>query len=101
MAKRPSPHTIVIDGQTIYLVTVEEYESLAQTRRQVGSYSTRLNVLRQNNRIDADLINEIRALLADHPLCAQTPDRELHGCTLCSIRDAITRRSPPPTPTPQ
>jgi hypothetical protein len=100
VAKRPAPRSMTIDGKTIYLVAADEYESLTQTRRQVGSYSARLNVLRQQIRIDTELLDHIRTLLADHPPCPPTSDHPVPGCPLCGIRDAIARRDPPIPPTP-
>jgi hypothetical protein len=95
VAKRPAPRTTTVDGQTMYLVEIAEYEGLTQTRRQVGSYATRVNILRQQSRIDTDLLDEIRALLVGHPPCEPTLDRASDGCVLCRIHDVITRRDSP------
>jgi hypothetical protein len=93
-----SARTEIIDGETTYLLSGDEYERLTQTRRQVGSYTTRLNVLRQQTRIDADILEEIHTLLADHQPCAPAAADQPSPCALCRIRTAIARHHPAALP---
>jgi hypothetical protein len=87
VTKRPPPRTATIDGQTMFILGPDEYERLAQARRQLGGYANRLNILKQHVRAAADVMDDIDAVLARHRPCApgQPPGGAAPDCLLCAI----------------
>lgn len=66
MTKRPPPRTTMIDGQEMIVLDPAEYDGLQQLRRQVGSLSTRVNILKQQLHAAAAVIADVEAILAAH-----------------------------------
>ncbi len=92
MSKRPAPRTISLDGKTVVVLAPDEYERLAQARRQVGSYGVRINVVKQQLRTAVDILRDVDGILNGHPPCTPPVDPSTAACLLCGIREAVGGR---------
>ena len=81
MARHPQPRHITLGGREAVALTVQEYEQLVASRRQIGGQSARVRVLAQQVKRDARLLRELEALVGDpaDPFACCTPD-EAAGC---------------------
>lgn len=81
MAEHPQPHHITLGGREAVALTLEEYEQLIASRRQIGGQSARVRVLAQRAKESEELLREIEALVG----CPS------HGCH--GLRDRRGRGS--------
>lgn len=75
MARHPQPRHITLGGREAVALTVQEYEQLVASRRQIGGQSARVRVLAQQVKRDARLLRELQALVDDpaFPFACCTP----------------------------
>ncbi|MFK0100713.1 hypothetical protein [Streptomyces sp. NPDC091040] len=65
MSRRPQPLRIVLEGVESVALSVEEYEQLLASRRQVGGQSARLRALGEKIRRTDQLLSDLRRLVED------------------------------------
>jgi hypothetical protein len=70
VARHPQPRHITLGGREAVALSLEEYEQLIASRRQIGGQSARVRVLAQRAKESEELLREI-ALLVGCPS---------HGC---------------------
>ncbi|MFD4653074.1 hypothetical protein [Streptomyces sp. NPDC057889] len=63
MARHPQPRHITLGGREAVALTLEEYEQLIASRRQIGGQSARVRVLAQRAKESEELLREIEALV--------------------------------------
>ncbi|MGW4386284.1 hypothetical protein [Streptomyces sp. NPDC004685] len=63
MARHPQPRHITLGGREAVALTLEEYEQLIASRRQIGGQSARVRVLAQRVKESEELLREIEALV--------------------------------------
>ncbi|WP_405592039.1 hypothetical protein [Streptomyces sp. NBC_01092] len=85
MARHPQPRRITLGGHEAVALTVEEYEQLMASRRQIGGQSARVRVLGQQVKRTEQLLQDLETLVAAPPARC----REQAG-TACA-GDAVTR----------
>ncbi|MFJ7071195.1 hypothetical protein [Streptomyces sp. NPDC098781] len=73
MAKRPQPRHITLGGREAVALTVEEYEQLIASRRQIGGQSARVRVLAQRARRTEQLLEELELLVGSPAGCGEQP----------------------------
>ncbi|MEU0005676.1 hypothetical protein ABZ079_15660 [Streptomyces sp. NPDC006314] len=66
MARHPQPRRITLGGREAVALTVEEYEQLIASRRQIGGQSARVRVLAQQVKRTERLLHELETLV-DNP----------------------------------
>ncbi|MFG2658470.1 hypothetical protein [Streptomyces sp. NPDC048425] len=76
MARHPQPRHITLGGREAVALSLEEYEQLIASRRQIGGQSARVRVLAQRVKEGEELLREIKALVGcpSHG-CHGLPDR--------------------------
>jgi hypothetical protein len=90
-AAHQPPQTIAVDGAAMIVLEPTEYERLAQARRQVGGYTSRMNVLKQQLRaVEAILDGISEVLLAHRPV--HDPAEPAPDCPLCTIGTHLSGR---------
>ncbi|MCX4743800.1 hypothetical protein [Streptomyces antibioticus] len=67
MARHPQPRRITLGGREAVALTVEEYEALIASRRQIGGQSARVRVLGQQVRRTERLLQDLESLVAAPP----------------------------------
>ncbi|MET9059002.1 hypothetical protein ABZX99_14405 [Streptomyces antibioticus] len=67
MARHPQPRRITLGGREAVALTVEEYEALMASRRQIGGQSARVRVLGQQVRRTERLLQDLETLVAAPP----------------------------------
>ncbi|WP_085209824.1 hypothetical protein [Streptomyces sp. Amel2xC10] len=67
MARHPQPRRITLGGREAVALTVEEYEALIASRRQIGGQSARVRVLGQQVRRTERLLRDLETLVAAPP----------------------------------
>lgn len=65
MARHPQPRRITLGGREAVALTVEEYEQLIASRRQIGGQSARVRVLAQQAKRTEQLLRELQTLVDD------------------------------------
>ncbi|MFI9803198.1 hypothetical protein ACIHEJ_02280 [Streptomyces sp. NPDC052301] len=83
MARHLQPRRITLAGREAVALTVEEYEQLIASRRQIGGQSARVRVLAQQAKRTEQLLRELETLV--------------HAPADCRER---TRAAPTPCPAP-
>ncbi|MEU6369235.1 hypothetical protein ABZ876_26705 [Streptomyces sp. NPDC046931] len=74
--RHPRPSHITLGGREAVALTLEEYEQLIASRRQIGGQSARVRVLGQQAKRTERLLQELEALVgATAPAC-RTQDEE-------------------------
>ncbi|GGX35634.1 hypothetical protein [Streptomyces noursei] len=63
MARTPQPRHITLGGRAAVALTLEEYERLIASRRQIGGQSARVRVLAQQVKRTERLLSELEALV--------------------------------------
>ncbi|MGW6403442.1 hypothetical protein [Streptomyces sp. NPDC055134] len=63
MARHPQPRHITLGGREAVALTLEEYEQLIASRRQIGGQSARVRVLAQRAKESEELLREIELLV--------------------------------------
>ncbi|MFG1671406.1 hypothetical protein [Streptomyces sp. Y7] len=103
MARHPQPRRITLGGREAVALTVEEYEQLIASRRQIGGQSARVRVLGQQVRRTEQLLRDLETLVARPlPACreqqgtacaaeAGTQTDADPGCLRCAVA-ALLRR---------
>ncbi|MFC5213198.1 hypothetical protein [Streptomyces coerulescens] len=103
MARHPQPRRITLGGREAVALTVEEYEQLIASRRQIGGQSARVRVLGQQARRTEQLLRALETLVAEPPeRCRAHPDRACAGdamtqtdtdpgCLRCAVADLLRR----------
>ncbi|MFC8709644.1 hypothetical protein ACFUCQ_06830 [Streptomyces sp. NPDC057197] len=66
MARAPRPRHITLGGRAAVALTVEEYDQLIASRRQIGGQSARVRVLAQRARQAEQLLDDLEALITAH-----------------------------------
>ncbi|QKW25571.1 hypothetical protein HUT11_05095 [Streptomyces seoulensis] len=95
MAKRPQPRRITLGGREAVALTVEEYEQLIASRRQIGGQSARVRVLAHEAKRTEQLVHDLESLIGPpHESCAHEPDTT---CLRCAVA-ALLRRHRTPSP---
>ncbi|MER6381208.1 hypothetical protein [Streptomyces sp. NPDC001250] len=81
MARPPQPRRITLGGRDAVALTLEEYEQLAASRRQIGGQSARVRVLAQQAKRTERLLHDLEALIATpgEPCPGQTPAETCQG----------------------
>ncbi|MFG2140995.1 hypothetical protein [Streptomyces sp. NPDC048650] len=111
MARHPQPRRITLGGREAVALTLQEYEQLIASRRQIGGQSARIRVLAQQVKRDERLIAELTALVGgpmtaspepdgavghqEAPACrlhAGTADESDPECLRCAITALLRRR---------
>ncbi|WP_018564515.1 hypothetical protein [Streptomyces sp. PsTaAH-124] len=109
MARAPRPRHITLGGRAAVALTVEEYDQLIASRRQIGGQSARVRVLAQRAKQAAQLLDDLEALIAAHragcpghtrPAPAdraedgttpKTPSEDVPGRCLCGDVESLLR----------
>ncbi|WP_215449720.1 hypothetical protein [Streptomyces sp. ATCC 21386] len=108
MARRPQPRHITLGGREAVALTVEEYEQLIASRRQIGGQSARVRVLAHQARRTEQLLHELETLISpvacteqtgqapttDPPTCpavGTAPSDMTADCLRCAIADLLHR----------
>ncbi|WP_370665178.1 hypothetical protein [Streptomyces sp. IBSBF 2507] len=109
MAKRPRPRHITLGGHEAVALTVEEYEQLIASRRQIGGQSARVRVLAQQARRTAELLTELEQLVGSSEGCREhaataradrsprcpeggtRPSEKDVGCLRCALANLLRR----------
>jgi hypothetical protein len=77
VARRFQPRHITLGGREAVALTVEEYEQLMASRRQIGGQSARVRVLAHQAKRTEQLLQELETLIgapaACHERAGQTP----------------------------
>ncbi|MFC1406062.1 MULTISPECIES: hypothetical protein [Streptacidiphilus] len=105
MSRQPEPERIFRDGEELVLLTVEQYESLRASRRQIGGQANRVRRLRQDLDVTRALLDTAVVLLGEldscpdvrHRTCGHR-DRAASLRAVCSPGRGLTTRSEEPTP---
>ncbi|GAA2972606.1 hypothetical protein JCM13580A_10130 [Streptomyces drozdowiczii] len=84
MTRRPQPLRIVLEGVASVALSVEEYEQLLASRRQVGGQSARLRALGEKIRRTDQLLSDLRGLV-DEPV--DTDDAESLRTAVAALLD--------------
>ncbi|WP_328752797.1 hypothetical protein OHT57_45195 [Streptomyces sp. NBC_00285] len=63
MARRPQPRHITLGGREAVALTVEEYEQLLASRRQIGGQSARVRVLALEAKRTEQLLRNLETLV--------------------------------------
>ncbi|MFC9281629.1 hypothetical protein [Streptomyces collinus] len=63
MARHPQPRRITLAGREAVALTVEEYEQLIASRRQIGGQSARVRVLAHQAKRNEKLLQELETLV--------------------------------------
>jgi hypothetical protein len=69
VAGHPQPRRITLGGREAVALTVEEYEQLIASRRQIGGQSARVRVLAQQAKRTEQLLRELETLVQDPTDC--------------------------------
>lgn len=64
MARSPQPRHITLGGREAVALTLQEYEQLIASRRQIGGQSARVRVLAQQAKRTERLLRELETLVA-------------------------------------
>jgi hypothetical protein len=64
VSRRPEPRRIVLEGESVVVLTPEEYAGLAQARRQVGGQASRISAMKRDLQTAAALLAEAEAALS-------------------------------------
>ncbi|MEU5536160.1 hypothetical protein [Streptomyces sp. NPDC020362] len=80
MARRPQPRHITLDGRDAVALTVEEYEQLIASRRQIGGQSARVRVLAQQAKRTEQLLRELETLVDDPVDCQEEDGTQPSAC---------------------
>ncbi|MFE5814382.1 hypothetical protein ACFQ6S_13400 [Streptomyces sp. NPDC056479] len=103
MARHPQPRRITLGGREAVALTVEEYEQLMASRRQIGGQSARVRVLGQQVKRTEQLLQDLETLVAAPPercreqpgaMCADGGTTQAdadRGCLRCAVA-ALLRR---------
>ncbi|MFJ6074043.1 hypothetical protein ACIQFU_24960 [Streptomyces sp. NPDC093065] len=89
MAKLPRPRHITLGGHEAVALTVEEYEQLIASRRQIGGQSARVRVLAQQAQRTAELLTELEQLVGPPEGCREGATTEWEDCPpTCAAGDS-------------
>ncbi|QWB21242.1 MULTISPECIES: hypothetical protein [Streptomyces] len=93
MARQPQPRRITLGGREAVALTLEEYEQLIASRRQIGGQSARVRALGQRVRQTERLLDDLETLLAATPEGCERADDDAADvtCLRCAIA-ALLRR---------
>ncbi|WP_333761283.1 hypothetical protein [Streptomyces sp. IBSBF 2390] len=96
MARHLQPRRITLAGREAVALTVEEYEQLVASRRQIGGQSARVRVLAHQVKRTEKLLQELETLVH-----APTDCQEQHGtvsspCLTYGATQSATERSEGP-----
>ncbi|MFH0180527.1 hypothetical protein ACIA6D_03670 [Streptomyces cacaoi] len=112
MARRPQPRHITLGGREAVALTVEEYERLIASRRQIGGQSARVRVLAHQAKRTEQFLQELETLVGAPAACreraGQTPTAcpstcpagaaqsdTAADCLRCAIADLLRRHRDP------
>lgn len=96
MARHPQPRHITLGGREAVALTLEEYEQLIASRRQIGGQSARVRVLAQRVKESEELLREIEALVGCPSHGCHGP-RDRRGVRAVAARHANLRERRTPT----
>ncbi|MFB0620285.1 hypothetical protein [Streptomyces sp. AGS-58] len=89
MARRPQPRHITLGGREAVALTLEEYEQLIASRRQIGGQSARARVLAQQAKRTEQLLRSLETLIAVPEDGCAVAEVSPSGCTAsCRTGDA-------------
>ncbi|MFC8345123.1 hypothetical protein [Streptomyces sp. NPDC057280] len=111
MARRPQPRHITLGGHEAVALTVEEYEQLIASRRQIGGQSARVRVLASQAKRTEQLLRDLETLVGipeddcgasagaspserPAPCRATAPDTDA-ACLRCAIAALLRRHRDP------
>ncbi|MET8981823.1 hypothetical protein ABZX85_40145 [Streptomyces sp. NPDC004539] len=96
MARSPQPRRITLGGREAVALTVEEYERLVASRRQIGGQSARVRVLAQQARRTERLLTELESLIGARTPCHPRPDAPpAEDCLRCAVAALLHRHRNP------
>ncbi|MEU9291721.1 hypothetical protein AB0D57_45700 [Streptomyces sp. NPDC048275] len=113
MARRPQPRHITLGGREAVALTVEEYEQLIASRRQIGGQSARVRVLAHKAKRTEQLLQELETLIGAPAVCLErggqaptacpppwpavgaTQSDTAADCLRCAIADLLRRHRDP------
>jgi hypothetical protein len=80
VGRHPQPRRIIFGGREAVALSVEEYEALIASRRQVGGQSARVRILGQRVKQAEQLLRALETLIAAPPhRCSERHGSEQHG----------------------
>ena len=89
MTRRPPPRRITLGGREAVALTLEEYEQLIASRRQIGGQSARVRVLGQQVKRTEQLLHELETLVAAPAEgCERTRREHSSGGASCHTAEA-------------
>ncbi|GAB7102080.1 hypothetical protein JCM4814A_88120 [Streptomyces phaeofaciens JCM 4814] len=89
MSRQPQPRRITLGGREAVALTLEEYERLIASRRQIGGQSARVRVLGQQVKRTEQLLHELETLVAvPAEGCERTRREHSSGGALCHTAPA-------------
>ncbi|MFI6908410.1 hypothetical protein ACIBKY_44620 [Nonomuraea sp. NPDC050394] len=90
MGKAPKPYPFRLGDLDMVAMSLEEYERLLGTRRQIGAQATRIRTLKLQLDLTSDRLAKVEALLRAH----EESDGSCDGdCCARAIAQAITDRT--------
>ncbi|MYW19451.1 hypothetical protein GT039_28705 [Streptomyces sp. SID2955] len=69
MSRTPQPRHIILGGRVAVALTLEEYEQLMASRRQIGGQSARVRILAQQAKRTEQLLGELETLIREPAAC--------------------------------
>ncbi|MEU6066763.1 MULTISPECIES: hypothetical protein [Streptomyces] len=93
MARHPQPRHITLGGREAVALTLEEYEQLIASRRQIGGQSARVRVLAQQAKRTEQLLRELETLIA------AAEHGSVDGCTCPAPGPAVEETAAEADPT--
>lgn len=94
MARHLQPRRITLGGREAVALTVQEYEQLIASRRQIGGQSARVRVLSQQAKRTEELLRELESLVAARVDCRE-PHSADTDCLRCAIAARLRRHRGP------
>jgi hypothetical protein len=94
MARRLTPRHITLGGREAVALTLEEYERLVASRRQIGGQSARVRVLALEAKRTEQLLQDLEALIAttQDPSC-ERPGSEARASSVPCPEGAAAEQS--------
>jgi hypothetical protein len=92
VARHPQPRRITLGGREAVALTVEEYEQLIASRRQIGGQSARVRVLAHEAKRTEQLLHDLESLIGPTDHGPHEPDTT---CLRCEVAALVRRHRAP------